>query len=79
LRDEARLTRRLLELPAGVVDQRARRVDARLHLNELVARRLMLDQVLAEGLALARPIDRLVEAGLRESRRRLPPCRAARR
>ena len=44
-------------------------MDARLHLDELVAHDLMLDQVLAEGLALARPRDRLVEAGLREADR----------
>ena len=42
-------------------------MDARLHLDELVAHGLMLDQVFAEGLALARPRDRLVEAGLREA------------
>ena len=40
---------------------------ARLHLDQLVAHHLMLDQVLAEGLARPRPVDRLVETGLREA------------
>ena len=58
-----------VELPAGVVEQRARRMHARLHVDQLVADHLVLDQVLAEGLALARPGERLVEAGLREADR----------
>src|SRR5262249_9206873 len=43
LRDVALVARRPVELPGGVIEHRSRRVHARLHVNELVADRLVAD------------------------------------
>src|SRR5947209_12952240 len=54
----------VLEAPRRRVDERARRLDLRRHLGELVAHHLEVTDLPAEGLALERVLHRADEAVL---------------
>ena len=56
-------------LPGHGVDPGLRGLQTHLHVDQLVADHLVRHQRLAEGPALARPVQRLVEAGLGKTQR----------
>jgi hypothetical protein len=63
----------------GIQPGLAWKADAHLHVDELVPDHLALDQCCAKGLALTRPVQRLVKAGTGQNPAPSPTWRHVRR
>ena len=59
----------LLHAPGGVIQVGGRGIDLHLHVDQLVADHLAVDQRFAEGVAFARPGHRIFQAGARRAQR----------